>query len=427
MKIEQMQLKDLIPYERNAKKHDEKQIKNVMESIKEFGFSQPLVVDKNNCVIIGHCRLIAAKRLKLKTVPIYRMENLTEDQVEKLRLLDNKLNESEWDFDLLLEDIPRLDFSNFDIDWQLPDEQDVQNIIPGKSLTEQFVVPPFSILDTRQGYWQDRKKEWKDIGIKSELGRKDNLTYAPDLPKYANNGTLGVAVQTSIFDPVLAEIMYKWFCTAGGQIFDCFAGGSVRGVVASKLGYKYLGIDLRQEQVDANIKNAEEIGGIDAKWVCDDSLNADKYIPDNSADMIFTCPPYADLEIYSDDKRDISNMKFEDFLKVYREILHIACKKLKDNRFAVIVIGDVRDKKGIYRDLIDYTKAYMKECGMGTYNEFILVEAIGTGAFRAKHQFVGMRKAIKTHQNVLCFYKGNPKCIKDNFEEIDLSGVNIEE
>jgi hypothetical protein len=95
-----------------------------MESIKQFGFAQPLAVDENNVLIIGHCRLIAAKRLKLKEVPVVKMDELTQEQVDKLRLLDNKLNESEWDFDLLEEDIPTLDFSDFDIDWGLPEEQE---------------------------------------------------------------------------------------------------------------------------------------------------------------------------------------------------------------------------------------------------------------------------------------------------------------
>ena len=122
MNIENVAIKDIKPYERNAKKHGETQIKNVMESIKQFGFAQPLVVDKDNVLIIGHCRLIAAKRLKLKEVPVVRMDELTQEQVDKLRLLDNKLNESEWDFDLLAEDVPTLDFSDFDIDWGLPED-----------------------------------------------------------------------------------------------------------------------------------------------------------------------------------------------------------------------------------------------------------------------------------------------------------------
>ena len=131
MQIEEIAVKDIKPYERNAKKHDERQVKNVMESIKAFGFAQPLVIDKDNVLIIGHCRLIAAKRLKMSKVPCVRMENLSDDDVARLRLLDNKLNESEWDFDLLSEDVPTLDFSDFDIDWNLPElqEDEPQEII----------------------------------------------------------------------------------------------------------------------------------------------------------------------------------------------------------------------------------------------------------------------------------------------------------
>lgn len=124
MKTEDLLVADLMPYDRNAKKHDDRQITNVMESIRQFGFAQPIVVDKNNIVIIGHCRLIAAKRLGLRTVPVLRMEELTEEQAQKLRLLDNKLNESAWDMELLAEDIPELDWSNFDIDWGLPEMED---------------------------------------------------------------------------------------------------------------------------------------------------------------------------------------------------------------------------------------------------------------------------------------------------------------
>lgn len=129
MQVVDIAIKDIKPFERNAKKHDETQVKNVMQSIKEFGFAQPLVVDKDNVLIIGHCRLIASKRLKLDKVPCLRMEDLTQDQVDKLRLLDNKLNESEWDFDLLAEDVPQLDWDGFDIDWELPEEPEEEKEI----------------------------------------------------------------------------------------------------------------------------------------------------------------------------------------------------------------------------------------------------------------------------------------------------------
>jgi site-specific DNA-methyltransferase (adenine-specific) len=119
MNIEQMKLADIIPYKGNAKKHDNRQIKNVMQSIKEYGIVQPLVIDKNNVLIIGHCRLEASKRLKLTEVPVVRLEELSEEEAQKLRLLDNKLNESEWDMDLLADQVPELNFDDFDIDWGL--------------------------------------------------------------------------------------------------------------------------------------------------------------------------------------------------------------------------------------------------------------------------------------------------------------------
>ena len=121
MNVMNMKTTEIKPYERNAKLHDDIQIKNIAESIKQFGFAQPIVVDKDNVIIIGHGRLQAAKRLKMQEVPVVKMEDLTQDQVDKPRLLDNKLNESDWDIELLLEDIPQLDFSDFDVDWNLPD------------------------------------------------------------------------------------------------------------------------------------------------------------------------------------------------------------------------------------------------------------------------------------------------------------------
>lgn len=129
MNIVNMKIKEIIPYEKNAKKHDKTQIANVAESIKRFGFVQPLVIDKDNVLIIGHCRLLAAKQLKLREVPVVRMDDLTEEQVKQLRLLDNKLNESDWDFDLLADEIGDLDFDGFDIDWGISELEEEETEI----------------------------------------------------------------------------------------------------------------------------------------------------------------------------------------------------------------------------------------------------------------------------------------------------------
>lgn len=117
MEVRNISVKDLIPYDRNTKKHDKTQINNVAESIKQYGFVQPIVVDKDNVVVIGHCRLLAAKQLKMKEVPCVCVDDLTEEQVKALRIVDNKSNESEWDFDILPDELAELDLSAFYFDF----------------------------------------------------------------------------------------------------------------------------------------------------------------------------------------------------------------------------------------------------------------------------------------------------------------------
>lgn len=125
-----MRLSEIKPYKKNAKKHDETQIKNVMQSIKEFGVVQPIVVDKNNTIIIGHCRYEAMKRLGYDELQEdwVKVVDLSEEEAEKLRLLDNKLNESEWDLELLKDLVPSIDFSDFEIDFNLPEEVEDINL-----------------------------------------------------------------------------------------------------------------------------------------------------------------------------------------------------------------------------------------------------------------------------------------------------------
>lgn len=420
MNIQMMRVADIVPYENNPRKNDEA-VKYVAESIKEFGFKVPIVIDKDNIIVAGHTRLKAAKRLKLDEVPCIVADDLTEEQIKAFRLADNKVGEkADWDFDLLfdeLEDIIDIDMELFGFDEEPVEKYDEKN---DETLIDKFLVPPFSVLDSKQGYWQDRKRKWKQIGLASDVGRDEALLGEGlnRLAKAQGSNLTG----TSIFDPVLCEIMYKWFNIDCGKIYDCFAGGSVRGIVAAKLGYDYEGIELRKEQVDANYENASDIG-VEVKWYCDDSLNADLYIEDDSADMIMSCPPYADLEVYSDDPRDISNMEYEDFLNVYRQIISIACRKLKNDRFAVFVVGDVRDKKGFYRDFVGDTKKAFMDNGLLLYNDMILLECFGTAVLRAGKQFEAGRKVVKCHQNVLVFYKGDPKNIKDNYKKIEVEEI----
>ena len=128
MDIKNIAVKALIPYEKNTKKHDDVQINNVAESIKQYGFVQPIVIDKNNVVVIGHCRLLAAKKLKMADVPCVCVEDLTEEQVKALRIVDNKSNESDWLNDILELELPDVDLSAFDFDFGLDKKKDKEEI-----------------------------------------------------------------------------------------------------------------------------------------------------------------------------------------------------------------------------------------------------------------------------------------------------------
>ena len=128
MEIMNIKTELLVPYDKNTKKHDKTQINNVAESIKQYGFVQPIVGDKDNVVVIGHCRLLAAKQLKMKEVPCVCVEDLTEEQVNALRIVDNKSNESPWDFDILPDELADLDLSDFDFDFGIDTDAEESNI-----------------------------------------------------------------------------------------------------------------------------------------------------------------------------------------------------------------------------------------------------------------------------------------------------------
>lgn len=314
---------------------------------------------------------------------------------------------------------------------------------PAKApLATKFLIPPFSVLNAREGVWQDRKRAWLSLGIQSEVGRDSQATWGINPNGTDSNGSgraytekaktnrlapggtgentcwLGQngksgnegAAGTSIFDPVLCELFYRWFTAPGAQIVDPFSGGSVRGVVASLLGRKYWGCDLRQEQIDANLEQGRILCGEDypmPEWVCGDSALETSFAPD--ADAIFGCPPYGALEVYSDLPEDLSAMEPAAFLAAYRGIIATCCERLKPDRFACFVVGDYRNKAGFYENFISETIRAFLDAGLRLYNEMILVTSVGSLPVRITKQFEGGRKAGKSHQNVLVFVKGDWK------------------
>lgn len=277
-------------------------------------------------------------------------------------------------------------------------------IIENPLLREKYGEVPVSILDTTTKHWINRKRNWLSLGIQSEISRDNTLGFS----KLCNSvqGGRESHKNVSVFDATLCELMYNWFCHENGTILDPFAGGSVRGIVANYLGFKYTGIELRKEQVDSNREQAINILDVNnqPQWYVGDS---EKVINElhPKYDMIFSCPPYADLEVYSDLPEDLSNMNYDDFKVKYKSIINKACAKLKNGGYAIFVVGEVRDKKGFYLDFVGDTRQYFKDAGLEYYNEMILKNNIGSAAIRVPRIFEASRKIVKVHQNVLVFKK----------------------
>ncbi len=720
-----MQFSEIKPYEKNAKKHPKKQIEDLANIVREVGWRQPVLVNGKGIIIVGHGRhetyMKYGESHKLKELWVINdkgetifgeaeKKELTPEQEMAYRIADNKLAESDWNMKLLVPELKELHDTGFNLEL-LGFTEDILRESEWKeeqktSLREDFIIPPFSVWDTKQKYWQDRKRRWQDFFGDSRDGRDDNLL-GEGLKKLAvltgkkQRGGSYLS-GTSEFDPVIADICYRWFSPERSRILDPFAGGIVRGAVAGVLGHEYHGIDLSKRQIFSNEKKAKELFEEDEKpqekieedkreditdptaltpvqerggyyfkredfFVCNGVRGAkvrgcyllvekelkkdkeikgattagsrqspqinilakvadhfkikteahtpegilsdelqkakeggakiiqhkagynnviiarareasekngyinvpfgmeseeaientakqvenipdaikrivvpvgsginlagiirgkikfkkkfeilgitvgknpkkllDKYVPEwedhvelkksgedyhtsveaeiagitldpiyeakckrfikkgdlfwiigirqtakevkpkirNSVldgdvnyhygnsidldkmvegefDLIFSCPPYYDLEEYNDGDGDLSmKSNYEEFLKDYKEIIKRSVARLKDDRFAIFTVGDIRDKAGYYRGFVKDTIEAFEEAGMKFYNDIILVNAITTASVRSRRPFTQNRKVTKVHQNILAFYKGDEKNIKKSLEQL---------
>lgn len=274
----------------------------------------------------------------------------------------------------------------------------------------------FTSLSGRIPDYYTQKQKWEDA-----LGRKlTNSEFEEKYLKMPSNQSSVSYTGTSTFDPALCELLYVWFSKKDDAVIDPFAGGSVRGIVAAYLGRNYVGVDIRPEQIEANRKNADEVcADIIPHWECGDSVNIQSIAP-GEYDFILTCPPYGDLEVYSDDPGDISNMSDEDFDATYTEILNKTVGLLKPDRFAALVVGNYRDKNGFMRDLCGLTIRAMESAGARYYNEIIYVQTAGALPIRVGTMFQASRKVGKMHQNVLIFCKGDPKKAAQRLGDVDI-------
>lgn len=464
-KSTQIPVTDIILNEDNPRQMSEDKFPRLIESLLVFPKmlkTRPTVLDENGIVLGGNMRTRALLWIKDATlqqlkerleaqskynnmteyeqkqliefwqrwqahpkVYVTYAEGYTEEEKREFIIKDNT-SFGDWDWNELANKWEPMQLEEWGLDcWQPDQAADSEDSNTagssseaGKhgSLSDKFIAPPFTILDTRQGYWRERKAMWReriaDFGESREGTLADGET---NCMATINNGV-------SLLDPVMAEIVCRWFGIEGGTAFDCFAGDTVFGYVAATLGMSFTGIELREEQAQLN---NERVEGMSAHYICDDGQNVGKHIAAASQDLLFSCPPYYDLEVYSDKPNDASNQPtYEAFLGILENAFASAIGCLKENRFAVVVVGDIRNKEGFYYDFVGDIKRMFNAHGMPLYNECIIVEPIGTLPQRVQ-RYMRNRKVGKCHQNVLVFYKGDVKAIPTTFNEITYASEDL--
>ncbi len=269
----------------------------------------------------------------------------------------------------------------------------------GPTLADVFVAPPFTVLDGRQGYWRERRAEWLSYGMRPEL-------------HLAESGEDGYS---SVFDPVLCELMYRWFTpSVGSRILDPFAGGSMRGAVASILQHQYVGVEPSADQVEANRTQTwvwEHAEGPEPVWHVGDAVDAGRLVGGGPFDLLFTHLGRL-VESYSPAaaERTLSG-------------LGEACSLLDENRFAVVVVAEVRDRStrgGPYVGLVADTVRALEGAGLSYYGQFVLVSSAGTLPVRAARHFQASRKVGRVHQDVVVAYRGDLGAVGDHFPAVEL-------
>ena len=423
------------PHPRNPRQGD---VGAIHQSIEANGFYGHVVAQRSTGYILaGNHRWLAARQAGAKRIPVTWVD-VDDDHALRILLADNRTNDlASYDDASLAEllvdiqkatgDLTGTGYDGDDLDALLAD-LDVGSGLFGKGqsvpLAERFVMPPFTVLDSRQGQWLDRKRAWHAIGLDPSEGKLHLGNTVMQTPSMALRGFRQRG--GSSFDPVLAEVTYHWFLPGpGAHVLDPFAGEAIKGAVAGALGYAYTGVELRAEQTAANeaqwARVKKRVPGDQAvtpTWIAGDSGDLDALLPDGAQyDLVFTSPPYYDLEIYSKAEKDGSAFQtYDRFRDWLAGVMTAATARLRNDRFCVVKVAPVRDKKhGGYHDMVGDAVDGMAAAGLCFYNEAVFVTPVGSVAIHSSHHFPLTRKMGRVHQNVLVFYKGDPRRIKATF------------
>lgn len=298
-----------------------------------------------------------------------------------------------------------------------------------------------NVWNSTKGDWLKMKKEWNEKI--EEAGKKYDI---PN-PKFASRegcwqGTSGMANvvlskqkvedgeiitnksktlngNASVLDPVVCEVVLRFFMPKDGKrVYNPFGGGVQMGFVTGSYGYEYLASEIRQNQCDANNKLCSDFENV--KWIKSDTS---KYVPEENYDLIFSCPPYYKVEKYVDydgksPEGEINSLStYEEFRDTLFKGYENAIKKLNDDCFFVVMVGDSRDTKGAYYGVEAEHEMFFKKMGLHIYNKITYLESEFTRRAQAK-KTLDYRKFPKCEQKILVFYKGDIKNIKEKYQTI---------
>lgn len=262
---------------------------------------------------------------------------------------------------------------------------------------------------TREGCWQGVNGFSNVVNTRRAVNDEGDVVATTK----AHNGN------ASVLDPVACEVIARFFMPAtGGRIYNPFGGGVQMGYVAGACGYGYLASEIRHNQVEANNRICAEFPAV--QWV---QANSAEFEPDDDFDMVFTCPPYYRVERYVDydGAPPIGEINCLPTYESFRNALFMgygtAIRRLKDNRFFVIMTGDSRDKTGAYHCSEAETELFLRDSGLSVYNRIVYLESEFTRLAHAKRT-LNTRKFPKREQKIIVAYKGDIKAIPDNFRPL---------
>ena len=293
-----------------------------------------------------------------------------------------------------------------------------KDIVFDSGKLETLIATPFSVIDLEKREYKDRKNLWCKFLPALENNREniENKTHRSSTYDFDRKFK-----HVSVFNPFICEIVYKWFSAKDCKILDPFAGGAVRGFVASYLDRQYAGCDINKNQIVDNNNYISMLDNNKYKPVYYNCSSAD-FTSNEHFDLLFTCPPYFNIEKYNGGEKDLSMLPtYEVFLEQYDKCFSNCCKYMKNDTFACIVVSNFRGKNGFYHDFVGDTIKIMQKNNYFFYNDMILKTPVGSACIMANNYLKKNRKVAKIHQNLLVFYKGDIKNIHfDDISEKDL-------